>query len=216
MRNEIEPRNKGVGDTSSAAHYGSVSSALFRVTRMHRMLIGQLLREVGLHPGQELVMIGLWERGRMRQVDLARLVGSDAPTMTRTVQRLEQAGLVRRVPSPTGKRSVIVEPTAVSLALRRRVEGILVELEQLLVGSLTDAARTKALTVLEQLKRNLAHQVCGRRAGPCAEGLARLTDGQSVGIARSPTGVCPQPPAWLRPYGMLSLPGLQGGPAEAW
>ncbi|MFF5968702.1 hypothetical protein ACFY64_34375 [Streptomyces collinus] len=37
-----------------------------------------LLREVGLHPAQELVMRQLWDRGRMRQTDLARHVGADA------------------------------------------------------------------------------------------------------------------------------------------
>ncbi|MFE1879294.1 MarR family winged helix-turn-helix transcriptional regulator [Streptomyces diastatochromogenes] len=112
---------KAAGDIPSAAQHARVSHAIFRVGRLHRMFAGRLLSELGLHPGQAVVMRNLWERGALRQVDLGELVGSDAATMTRTVRRLERAGLVRRVPSPTDKRSVIVEPTAASLALRRKV-----------------------------------------------------------------------------------------------
>src|SRR6476659_2124303 len=97
---------------------GPISHAIFRVARLHRMLAGQLLREVGLHPAQELVMMQLWDRGAQRQTDLVRFLGSDAATMTRTVRRLENAGFVRRRPCTQDKRVTIVEPTAASLALR--------------------------------------------------------------------------------------------------
>ena len=36
-------------------------TAYLRVGRLHRMLVGQLLRRVGLHPGQELLMMQLWD-----------------------------------------------------------------------------------------------------------------------------------------------------------
>ncbi|MGV9763640.1 MarR family winged helix-turn-helix transcriptional regulator [Micromonospora tulbaghiae] len=38
--------------------------------------------------------------------------------MTRTVQRLERAGYVRRVPDPDDRRATRVEPTPASLVLR--------------------------------------------------------------------------------------------------
>ncbi|MEU4519285.1 MarR family transcriptional regulator [Amycolatopsis sp. NPDC024027] len=47
-----------------------------------------------------------------------------AATMTRTVQRLERAGFVRRTPSPTDRRAVIVESTPAGHALRSQVERI--------------------------------------------------------------------------------------------
>ncbi|GAA4994130.1 hypothetical protein GCM10025734_23870 [Kitasatospora paranensis] len=84
----------------ASAGGGPISHAIFRLARLHRMHAGQLLRRIGLHPGQELVMMHLWELGAQRQTDLVRLLDSDAATMTRTVQRLEQAGFVRRRPSP--------------------------------------------------------------------------------------------------------------------
>ncbi|GGX21132.1 MarR family winged helix-turn-helix transcriptional regulator [Streptomyces noursei] len=140
----------------AAAGGGPVSHAIFRLARIHRMLAGQLLRRIGLHPGQELVMMHLWELGPQRQTDLVRLLDSDAATMTRTVQRLEQAGFVRRRPSPTDKRATLVEPTAASHALRREVEQVWTHLEDLSTAGFSTEERTAALHTLERLERNLA------------------------------------------------------------
>ncbi|WP_327280700.1 MULTISPECIES: MarR family transcriptional regulator [unclassified Streptomyces] len=139
----------------AAASGGPISHAIFRLARLHRMYAGQILRRIGLHPGQELVMMHLWELGPQRQTDLVRLLDSDAATMTRTVRRLEQAGFVRRRPSPTDKRASLIEPTAASHALRREVEQSWSQLEELVAAGLTPDERTEALHTLERLEHNL-------------------------------------------------------------
>ncbi|MFF4574875.1 MarR family winged helix-turn-helix transcriptional regulator [Streptomyces sp. NPDC001410] len=140
----------------AAAGGGPVSHAIFRLARLHRMFAGQLLRRIGLHPGQELVMMHLWELGPQRQADLVRLMDSDAATMTRTIKRLEQAGFVRRRPSPTDKRASLIEPTAASQALRQEVEQTWSQLEDLVTADLSPEERTAALLTLERLEHNLA------------------------------------------------------------
>src|SRR6201998_4825361 len=105
----------------AAALGGPVSHAIFRVARLHKMIAGNLLRRVGLHPGQELVMMYLWELGPQRQADLIRLLDSDAATMTRTIRRLEHAGFVRRSPCADDKRAFMIEPTAAGGVLRLQV-----------------------------------------------------------------------------------------------
>ncbi|MFI6704712.1 MarR family winged helix-turn-helix transcriptional regulator [Streptomyces sp. NPDC050509] len=135
---------------------GPVSHAIFRVARLHRMLAGQLLRRVGLHPGQELVMMQLWDLGPQRQADLVRLLGSDAATITRTVKRLENAGFVRRRPSETDKRATIIEPTAASLALRKEVEQIWAELEEGVVGGLGAGEQDAMIRVLDRIEESLS------------------------------------------------------------
>ncbi|MER7956914.1 MarR family transcriptional regulator [Streptomyces sp. NPDC096030] len=153
----------------AAAGGGPVSHAIFRVARLHRMFAGQLLRRIGLHPAQELVMMHLWELGPQRQTDLVRLMDSDAATMTRTVQRLEQAGFVRRRPSPTDKRASLIEPTAASHALRREVEQIWSQLEDLTTAGMTPDERAAALHTLERLEQNLS-QAAADPAGADTEG----------------------------------------------
>jgi DNA-binding MarR family transcriptional regulator len=134
---------------------GPISHAIFRLAKAHRALAGQLLREVGLHTGQELLMMRLWESGPQRQTDLAAEFDTDSASMTRTVQRLERAGYVRRVPDPDDRRATRVEPTAASLVLRHQVERIWSRLEHLAVNEMTAEEQRAALGTLQRLEENL-------------------------------------------------------------
>ncbi|WP_107451057.1 MarR family transcriptional regulator [Streptomyces sp. RTd22] len=135
---------------------GAMNHAIFRVARLHRMLAGQLLRRVGLHPGQELVMMQLWDLGPQRQTDLVRLLGSDAATMTRTVKRLEHAGFVRRRPSESDKRATIIEPTPASLALRKEVEQVWADLEESTVDGLSEEDQEATIHALARIEDSLS------------------------------------------------------------
>lgn len=139
----------------------SISSAVVRVARLHRMIAGNLLRPLGLHTGQELVMMRLWSVGPQRLADLVQALGSDAATMTRTIQRLEHAGFVRRCPCADDRRVVIVEPTPASLALRDQVERVWSRLDEATTCGLTDDERTETLRVLRRIEESLLHAASG-------------------------------------------------------
>ncbi|AJT69602.3 hypothetical protein T261_8005 [Streptomyces lydicus] len=166
----------------AAAHAGPVSHAIFRVARLHRMIAGQLLRRVGLHLGQELVMMHLWELGPQRQTDLVRLIDSDAATMTRSIKRLENAGFVRRRPCPDDKRAVIIEPTAASQALRREVERIWAELEGASTGDLTPDQQAETLNTLRRIEDSLARTAARTSSAdtPAPAANAATTTGQGA------------------------------------
>lgn len=142
-----------------AARSGPVSHAIFQVTRLTRTIAATLLRPLGLYPGQELVMMYLWDLGPLRQTDLVRLTSSDAPTMTRMIQRLEHAGFVRRFPSPSDKRAHLVEATPASRGLQQQVEDLWSELEEMTVGGLTDDEQATVLRVVEGLEQRLSRVV---------------------------------------------------------
>jgi DNA-binding MarR family transcriptional regulator len=141
--------------TDALSRLAPVSHAVFRVARLHKMMAGQLLRGIGLYPSQELVMMRLWTKGPQRHCDLVRMLESEAPTMTRTIQRLEKAGLVRTSRSSEDRRSIIVEATKESLSLRTAVEDAWTELEARTVGVLTEEQRKEVLDALAVLERNL-------------------------------------------------------------
>jgi MarR family transcriptional regulator, organic hydroperoxide resistance regulator len=144
-----------VTTADSLADLAPLSHAVFRIARLHRMLAGQLLRQAGLYPGQELVMMQLWMEGPQRQVDLVRMLQSEAPTMTRTIQRLEKAGLVRTSRDATDRRSIIVKATKKSASLRGAVEGAWSELEARTVGGLTRVRRRDIMAALVALETEL-------------------------------------------------------------
>jgi MarR family transcriptional regulator, organic hydroperoxide resistance regulator len=141
--------------SSTAASGGPVSNVLIRVTRLHMMRARQLLHGLGLHPGHELLLMHLWDIGPQRQADLAAQFDTDSASMTRTVQRLERAGFVRRRPDPSDGRATLVDSTPAGRALRGRVEGLWTELEADTVGDMSASQQRQLLRGLERLEMNL-------------------------------------------------------------
>jgi DNA-binding MarR family transcriptional regulator len=132
-----------------------LSHAVFRLARLHKSIAAQLLRDTGLRPGQELVLMTLWETGPQRLVDLVQTLDSDAPTMTRSIARLEKAGLVTRSRSPLDGRAVIVRATEKSRSLRPQVDAAWARLEQLTVGSASAHRQAELLRSLEEIEESL-------------------------------------------------------------
>jgi DNA-binding MarR family transcriptional regulator len=142
--------------SSTAASGGPVSNALISVTRLHRLRARQLLQGLGLHAGQELLLMHLWDAGPQRQADLAAEFDTDSASMTRTVQRLERAGFVRRRPDPEDGRVTLVDSTPAGMALRDRIERLWAELEADTVGNMTPSQQRQLLRGLQRLEANLA------------------------------------------------------------
>lgn len=134
---------------------GPVSLAVFHLARAHKALAADLLRPLGLHPGQELLLMYLWEHGPQRQTDLARHVATDSAAMTRTVQRMERAGFVRRRQSPDDRRATMVEPTPASDALRRPIAEVWAQLEETTTAGLDAQEARDAEALLRTLENNV-------------------------------------------------------------
>lgn len=142
--------------SSTAASGGPVSNVLIRVTRLHLMRARQLLQGLGLYPGHELLLMHLWDAGPQRQTDLAIEFDTDSASMTRTVQRLERAGFVRRRPDPHDGRATLVESTPAGMALRARIERLWTELEAATVGEMTMSRQRQLLRGLHCVETNLS------------------------------------------------------------
>src|SRR5687768_11295319 len=87
----------------------ALNAAIRAIGMRHRALAAALLGPLGLHPGQEVLLLDLDANGPRTQVQLATASGCEPPTITGSVRKLEDAGLVVRTPSPTDGRVTIVE-----------------------------------------------------------------------------------------------------------
>lgn len=76
------------------------------------------------------------------------------------LQRLEQAGHVRRLPDPADRRAVLVEATDSGTRLLAEVERVWSVLEEESLAGLAPAEREQLLTLLGRVEANL----CGRNA----------------------------------------------------
>ncbi|MCX4232693.1 MarR family winged helix-turn-helix transcriptional regulator [Streptomyces ortus] len=153
-------------EAPSAACGGQVSYAISRVARMHRAAAGRLLRGAGLYPGQEFVMMHLWDAGAVRQSELIKAVELDPSTVTKMLQRLEQAGHVRRRPDPRDGRAVLVEATEDSCGLHDEVTRVWTGLEEHTLAGLSTDEREQLAGLLARVEANLCTETTDCPAGP--------------------------------------------------
>lgn len=84
---------------------GTVGYGLARVCKAHRAHVGAMLGQLGLHVGQEMVLIELWQADGLRGGELACRLGIEPPTVTKMLRRLEGCDLVERRQDPADARS---------------------------------------------------------------------------------------------------------------
>ena len=81
----------------------------------------------------------------------ARQADRSTGAMTNRLDRLEQAGLITRVPDPDDRRSVQVELTAAGRKAWEASVGVQAQKEELVVGALTKAERRQLNDLLRRL-----------------------------------------------------------------
>lgn len=134
---------------------GPIVHTIYRISLKNRSVIGSLLRPIGLFPGQEILLMHLWERDGCSQADLVEALGVDHSTVTRMLQRLESAGLVERRSSSQDRRVMLVSLTDAGRGLRAEIERIWRELERRTTAHLTDRQREQLLHLLQSVEAHL-------------------------------------------------------------
>src|SRR3954469_16942154 len=98
-----------------------LSPALTQAARSMRTVLSRNLLESGLYAGQDGVILSLAESDGMTAGGLAQRLGVKAPTMTRTIGRMEAQGFLERKPDAEDARLTKVYLTELG---RGSVEGI--------------------------------------------------------------------------------------------
>ncbi|WP_431029957.1 MarR family winged helix-turn-helix transcriptional regulator [Lysinibacillus sp. LZ02] len=122
--------------------------------QQYRYLVNHLndvLKEHGLYSSQWTILFVLKERGPMTLTAIWKYLNVEAPTVTRTVTRLETLGLVRREEG-TDRREKIVHLTEQALALMPAVEQSVLEFERKMTVHLTDEDTTQLMELLQKMK----------------------------------------------------------------
>ena len=129
--------------------------ALAKVCKAHRGNVGGLLAEHGLHVGQEMVLVELWESDGLRGGELASRLGVEPPTVTKMLRRLEGCGLVERRPDPSDARSFRVYLTDRGRDLEEPVAGCWERSEERLLAGLSEEERRTFHGLLVRVRSNL-------------------------------------------------------------
>jgi DNA-binding MarR family transcriptional regulator len=107
-----------------------MSYAIFQLARAHRARAAAMLREMDLHTGQELLLMHLLDRDGQSQSELLDAVGLDHSTVSKSLRRMQDAGLVIRKPGEHDKRVVVVHLTDKGRAMREPLAAMWRALEE--------------------------------------------------------------------------------------
>jgi DNA-binding MarR family transcriptional regulator len=99
-----------IGDTSGHLDQ-QLCFALYAASTAMTRVYRPLLEELGLTYPQYLVLLVLWEKGSIRLGEIADDLELATHAVSPIIDRLDQAGLVRRVKDPDDARAVLVELT---------------------------------------------------------------------------------------------------------
>jgi DNA-binding MarR family transcriptional regulator len=109
----------------------------------------QTCQSTGISLPQYRLLVSVSGRPQ-RASELAASVGVSRPTLTSLVDGLEQGGLLRRVPVPTDRRGIRLEPTDAGCEAMARAERALTQrLLQLIDGDVSGVAQLVKNVVVE-------------------------------------------------------------------
>ncbi|MEU4403069.1 MULTISPECIES: MarR family winged helix-turn-helix transcriptional regulator [unclassified Streptosporangium] len=138
-----------------AAEQGPIGYALAEVTRAHRAEMQRRMAELGLHLGQELLIVDLHHNPETTQADLVQRIGIEQPTIAKAITRMERAGFVERAPDPGDRRVTRLRLTERGEAVVDAVVAAWAQVESRASAGLGEADAARLIRLLHTVRDNL-------------------------------------------------------------
>lgn len=135
---------------------GYLGVQLIQAFKAHHQRAEEALNKLGIYTGQEIILLQLWNEEGVTQSQIAACSGVEAPTMTKTLQRMERAGLIERRSDPTDARVSLVYLTEQGKVLVQPIIASWKQLEEQMVQGLTEAEQALLRRLLIQISANLS------------------------------------------------------------
>jgi DNA-binding MarR family transcriptional regulator len=147
----------------------ALNQAIRLLSLRHRARAAALLAPLGLHPGQEALLLELARTGASIQAQLSEALGIEPPSVTLMTRKLEASGHIRRTSAPSDRRAMIVELTGSGRALAEQVK----ELWRALAEETVTGMSAKTVASLPGILTTLTANVDTRRRDHPARGPSR-------------------------------------------
>ena len=128
-----------------------VSFAIFALARSHRAKAAGMLADIGLFPGQEILLMQLAEKDGKPQKSLCESIGLDHSTVAKSVARLERDGLIERRKCPDDGRISQVHLTARGRETTDAIARVWAELERQTIKDLSPDERQALMAAAKKI-----------------------------------------------------------------
>jgi DNA-binding MarR family transcriptional regulator len=137
------------------AYADALNQAIRLLSLRHRARAAALLAPLGLHPGQEALLLELDRSGPLIQAGLSEALGCEPPSITLMTRKLEAAGHIRRKPLASDRRATVVELTDSGKALADQVKQLWCGLAEETVAGLPPKTVTAIPGILNAMTSNV-------------------------------------------------------------
>lgn len=128
-----------------------INFAIIALARYHRSTATDLVRKVGLFPGQEMLLMQLWQQDNQSQNMLGKALGINHSTVAKSVRRLEEAGLVILKRSDLDKRVTLVSLTQAGMDKKEEVLDVWKTVESMVTENLTNQEKNLFLDLTKKI-----------------------------------------------------------------
>lgn len=132
-----------------------IGARIVQIAKIHRRWVAEQLEPLGLHVGQELLLMRLCRAEGLRQTALAEGLGIEPPTVNRMLSRLEAAGFVERRQDPDDARATLTFLTPRGRRTCERIREIWREADVRLREALPSDDAAELERLLDALARRL-------------------------------------------------------------
>ena len=133
----------------------TIGYLLVQMCRARRNYTEVRLNQIGLHVGQEMLLLQLWQNEGASKSKLAEQLGVQPPTVTRMLQRMEVNGLLEWRPDPQDARVSCVYLTPQGRTLVQGIREVWAGVNQQTSSGLSEAEQATLITLLIKLRENL-------------------------------------------------------------
>ena len=128
-----------------------VSFAIFALARSHRAKAASMLADIGLFPGQEILLMQLAEKDGKPQKSLCESIGLDHSTVAKSVARLERDGLIERRKCPEDGRISQVHLTSKGREMTDAISRVWAELERQTIKDLSTSEQQMLMAAAKKI-----------------------------------------------------------------
>ncbi|PXY29851.1 hypothetical protein BAY59_11385 [Prauserella coralliicola] len=130
-----------------------IAFGLFALSRAFHGYGAEMLLDLGLHPGQELILMQLYDRDGQTQTELQQALGLDHSTISRAIKRMQHSNLVARAASDRDRRAKEVWLTDKGAALRTPLERLWMSLERGIEEAIPPSRRAEFIRTITKLEQ---------------------------------------------------------------
>jgi DNA-binding MarR family transcriptional regulator len=154
-KHKLGKKNKSKKKDQTEYTLADLSPALTQAARSMRTVLSRYLLESGLYAGQDGVILSLAESDGMTAGGLAQKLGVKAPTMTRTIGRMEAQGFLERKPDAEDARLTKVYLTELGRGSVKAIEHAASACDRLATQDFSEKEIRNLVRLLKAIDGNL-------------------------------------------------------------